>query len=120
MQKELGGYALEEKVIRDINEEREATTTLEAELESARADTDTAYSYDETYKIYSEFPEIAEAVRDICPAIQIRCALRDNNSPILFGNYVQQEDGKTEPIEWIVLSREGDKVLLISLYALDC
>ena len=41
---------------------------------------------------------------------------------IEFGAYEQDNDtsnGK-EPIEWLVLERDGDKVLVISKYALDC
>ena len=41
---------------------------------------------------------------------------------IKFGSYEQDnnfENGK-EPIEWIVLSKENDKVLLLSKYGLDC
>lgn len=41
---------------------------------------------------------------------------------ITFGNYEQDNDlfnGK-EPIEWLILQSEGDEVLLMSRYALDC
>lgn len=41
---------------------------------------------------------------------------------ITFGSYEQDNDeanGK-EPIEWLVLDREGDKALVVSKYALDC
>ncbi|MBP5269602.1 MAG: toll/interleukin-1 receptor domain-containing protein [Clostridia bacterium] len=37
-----------------------------------------------------------------------------------FGSYVQSESGSPEPIEWLVLSREGNEALLISRLALDC
>ncbi len=43
-------------------------------------------------------------------------------SHVLFGSYEQDNDtsnGK-EDIEWIVLAREGDHILVISKYALDC
>ena len=41
---------------------------------------------------------------------------------IVFGSYEQdgnQDNGK-EPIEWIVLKKDGNRLLLISQYALDC
>lgn len=43
-------------------------------------------------------------------------------STYVFGHYEQDKDlsNGEEPIEWIVLANEGDKVLLISLHALDC
>ena len=42
-------------------------------------------------------------------------------STFIFGHYEQDNDPSTgeEPIEWIVLANEGDKVLLLSLFALD-
>ena len=43
-------------------------------------------------------------------------------SHVIFGSYEQDNDtsnGK-EDIEWIVLAREGDRILVISKYALDC
>ncbi len=45
----------------------------------------------------------------------------DNGDTITFGHYEQDNNltnGK-EPIEWIVLEREGDKALIISKYSLD-
>ncbi|MBO5223258.1 MAG: TIR domain-containing protein [Clostridia bacterium] len=38
----------------------------------------------------------------------------------IFGSYYQSNDTTKEPIEWLVLAREGSKALLISKYALDC
>ena len=41
---------------------------------------------------------------------------------VFLGSYEQDNDlsDGAEPIEWIVLDREDDRVLLISKYALDC
>lgn len=46
----------------------------------------------------------------------------DNFDSVKFGSYPQSDaSGNTkEPIEWIVLDRQGDKVLLLSKYILDC
>ena len=38
---------------------------------------------------------------------------------VKFGNYPQTEKGDIQSIEWQVLSREGNKVLVISRYGLD-
>lgn len=38
---------------------------------------------------------------------------------IEFGNYPQEEDGTEKPIEWIVMKKEGNQVLLLSKYVLD-
>ena len=41
---------------------------------------------------------------------------------ITFGRYEQDSDPENgpEPIEWLVLASQGDRVLAVSLYALDC
>ena len=46
----------------------------------------------------------------------------DEMDTVTFGSYPQSDaSGNTkEPIEWIVLDRQGDKVLLLSKYILDC
>ena len=38
---------------------------------------------------------------------------------ISFGKYPQDEDGSAKPIEWIVMKKEKNKVLLLSKYVLD-
>ena len=38
---------------------------------------------------------------------------------IEFGNYPQNKDGTEKPIEWIVMKKEGNQVLLLSKYVLD-
>ena len=46
----------------------------------------------------------------------------DEMDTVIFGSYPQSDaSGNTkEPIEWIVLDRQGDKILLLSKYILDC
>lgn len=46
----------------------------------------------------------------------------DDMDTVTFGSYPQSDaSGNTkEPIEWIVLDRQGNKVLLLSKYILDC
>ncbi len=41
-------------------------------------------------------------------------------TPILFGSYPQSKNGEKKPIEWQILAKEGNKLLLISKYVLDC
>ena len=38
---------------------------------------------------------------------------------IEFGNYPQDKDGTEKPIEWIVMKKEGNQILLLSKYVLD-
>ena len=46
----------------------------------------------------------------------------DDMDTVIFGSYPQNNaSGSTkEPIEWVVLDRKSDKVLLLSKYVLDC
>ena len=39
---------------------------------------------------------------------------------VLFGNYWQSNNTDKEPIEWIVLKEEEDKMYVLSKYCLDC
>ncbi len=39
---------------------------------------------------------------------------------VKFGNYPQTSNGGTQPIEWQVLAKENNKMLVISKYGLDC
>ena len=47
---------------------------------------------------------------------------RDRGRIVTFGRYEQDGDAEngSEPIEWIVLDRQDDRVLLLSRYGLDC
>ena len=45
---------------------------------------------------------------------------KDNYYTFTFGNYPQGENGEEEPIEWRVLTVDGDKALVISEKLLDC
>ena len=37
----------------------------------------------------------------------------------MFGSYPQEKDGTEKPIEWMVMKKERNKVLLLSKYILD-
>ncbi len=39
---------------------------------------------------------------------------------VKFGNYLQSANGDIHPIDWQVLSKENNKILVISKYGLDC
>lgn len=44
----------------------------------------------------------------------------DYMDTVTFGSYYQSNSSTKEPIEWIVLDRQGNKTLLLSKYILDC
>lgn len=69
--------------------------------------------------------QIAAAKRESSTAKRPQIAVLKKASVgdvVYFGSYVQNatENGRKETIEWIVLAREGDRILVISKYALDC
>lgn len=54
--------------------------------------------------------------------VEVKETMADANvgDAVIFGNYEQNgKNDSTEPIEWIVLEKQSDKLLLISRYALD-
>lgn len=44
----------------------------------------------------------------------------DQMNTIIFGSYYQNNSSSKEPIEWIILDRQGERTLLLSKYILDC
>lgn len=44
---------------------------------------------------------------------------RLENGSVLFGSYPQTTEGERHPIEWLVLKKEQDRMLLLSRYVLD-
>ena len=46
--------------------------------------------------------------------------IQERSTSIKFGKYPQTANGDIQPIEWLVLAKEENKMLVISKYALDC
>ena len=73
-----------------------------------------------------EFSEEDDASKDNNEINEEDDASEDNNEinesfrTIEFGEYYKSSDSVKEPIEWIVLEEQADKLLLISKYAIDC
>ena len=109
-QKTLGKYSSVTDVEHDLQEARSSVNDVEAQIESAQKNADNEYSFKEALNIYLNQTDVAAAVNAIYPAA----------NTIKFGKYVQKKNGLPEPIEWLVLKVAGDKVLVISKYALDC
>ena len=84
-----------------------------------------AASYDEAYRLfaaledYEDSADFAERCRKALQTAAIRNAAAGDT--VTFGSYEQDNDPEngTEPIEWIVLAREDDRILVVSEYALD-
>lgn len=75
-------------------------------------------AYDEAIGILEELGEYRDAVEVIAKCHLLGCEVGDE---IVFGAYEQDGDSSNgaEDIEWIVLSRDDDKVLVISKYCIE-
>lgn len=77
---------------------------------------------DNAITIFTELGSYKDATDLITTAKTRKIKTANIGSSVMFGNYEQDNDtanGKEE-IEWIVIGKENNKVLLISKYALDC
>ena len=107
------GYTSKQDIGRAIAEERAASSDIEAQIKSGRANSNIVYSYEGAVKAYLSDQETTRAVN----AALYPAAFPDS---VFFGRYVQKENSAPEPIEWQVLARGIGRMLLISKYALDC
>ena len=75
------------------------------------------------FEALNGYKDSAAKIKEIKPKYHKELLLKANvGSYVFFGSYEQDNNtsnGK-EDIEWLVLAREGDRVLVISRYALDC
>ena len=72
--------------------------------------------------LFAAFPAVYSAASDGSTKTEPKSDLSDADKGdiVTFGSYEQNnEDDGTEPIEWKVIDRDGDKLLLFSVYSLD-
>ncbi len=81
---------------------------------------DEAYSIFEELGNYKDSAEKAENIRVIKNTEKLKNA--NVGSYVTFGAYEQDNNNSNgkEDVEWLVLAKEGNEVLVISKYALDC
>ena len=82
-------------------------TTAKVESSSQEEDKESEYKEETTSKA-----ESSSQKKDNNPDYKV-------GETIEFGNYPQDKDGTEKPIEWIVMKKEGNQVLLLSKYVLD-
>lgn len=101
------------------------------EFLSAKGMNDTVFRNPENYEIsYEDFhyfyPD--KTVSEYMSEEEERCLATEKQTEksqgklntVIFGNYCQSSANSTEPIEWIVLKQENDKMLVLSKNCLDC
>lgn len=82
-------------------------------------------AWEDAYLLFSRLGEYRDSAEYAgrCEESLRMAALRnaEPGDTIVFGTYEQDNDAEngTEPIEWTVLAREGDRILVISAYCLD-
>ena len=112
-QKSLGNYTSAADIERDLREARKKVNDVERQIISAREKGDHEYSFEEALNAYLKDPDVTCAVNTMLYPTMSR-------DSIVFGRYIQKGNGLPEPIEWQVLARKNDRILVISRYALDC
>ena len=112
----LDGYKDSRKMIREC-QYRNAKNMIGA------GDIVRAYEILSAISLYKDSAEIAEEIYPACVVAQKVEEIRDADigDSVFFGTYEQDNDltNGQEEIEWIVLAREEDKVLLLSKYGLE-
>lgn len=112
---------------RDSAEKIEACEGAFREQRYAEAEAlENAGKYDEAYSIWTSLKDFrdsadrAGAIYDDYKAARLRNA--EVGEYVLFGAYEQDNDASNGPedIEWLVLSRDSNGILVVSRYLLDC
>ena len=117
-QTRLGGYSS----IEEINEQIEnLKQSIDARKTAEKSEG--TLSSEEAVKRLCElcaFPNVRKAATKRNPKIKTEISLfAEIGDNINFGSYPSEEDAQSKPIEWIVLERQCNKLLMISKYGLN-
>lgn len=134
----LGGFLIYSNVNKENNKYEEAIRLLESNPEKAKDLFKELGDYKDSKEIYFsyQYDKAIESERNqrLSEAKEIYLELdgyKDTSSrlkrilfshlevkdTVLFGHYTQEKEA--QPIEWIVLQKEGNRIMLISRYCLD-
>jgi len=96
------------------------STSYKKAVEIAGQNPAEAYEIFTELKGYKDSEEQAQKLAKEDPALPYRNLKKGN--VLTFGTYEQDNDASdgTEPIEWLVLDKIGDEILLISISCIDC
>lgn len=114
------GFTSKEDIEREIMKETVAVSDFEAQIKTNQDNPEKTYSYEEAIELYFALPEVTCAVNNIYQEAPIVLYLQGKTDSLLFGKYIQKNNGVPEPIEWQILERKRGRILVISRYALDC
>ena len=123
VEEKLEGYSAKDILEQDLINEEKIASALEveiAQIEANRSKEEYDYSFDDAFAKYLAEPDTANAVDALYPSAKFIPAMYRNENSVMFGRFIQEPHGVPEPIEWQVLTRESNRMLLISKCALDC
>ena len=113
---QLQGYKTKQDAEAALKAAREETDLLEHILNNDRQ-----LSYDEAIKLLKENRRVGEILQQREPILFLRTLIKHNLPyDVTFGRYAQKKDALAEPIEWEVLAKENNRILVISKKALEC
>ena len=115
----LGGFNDQMEAEKALLKARENVASLEEIVSEEGYTID--YLYSEAIDLLSEDERIYWGVLQKGPhmlkLVDRAGCLEDR---IFFGHYPFHQNGKTESIEWVVLERRGNRILVTSKYGIDC
>ncbi len=98
------------------------TVILPKRKDNSKVEIDNTGKYEETTSSVEKTDERQESTSENIKSYKQLFSNADVGSTVLFGSYEQDNNSSNgkEDIEWIVLAKEGSRVLVISKNALDC
>lgn len=126
--KQLQGFETKAQVEQEKAKALAAVAELQQKPFEQKANQSRSFSYEQAIEVLLENRRVRELVYQK-DAAMLQCipigafliALVDSSiSSISFGKYPQKRNSAPDPIEWQILKRESNRILIISKYALDC
>ena len=115
------GYQSASQVQSAVQEARSSVEDLEKRITQEKQEAANRITFDEAKKIYDNDSCIRDVVETKIPGIGMRLEIKQGNKIVHFGRYRQDgKDPAKKAIEWIVLRKQGNRVLVISKYGLEC
>ena len=118
IKKTLVNYSPVVDVERNLRDKSNNSNDIGAQYENTQENVVYEYSFEKALNIYCDNPEITLEVNKIYPDANYFALLYGKAKVFKLGRYSQSINGEEKSIEWIVLAREGRRVLAISKYAL--
>ena len=109
---ENGEYTQAYPLFKELGDEENARESIYQEGLSSMEEE----QYAAAYTCFADQQDYKDSAQRMVSAEleKIKATGYEKGSTVSFGSYQQQKEGGKDPIEWTVLSRDGDKILLLS------